>query len=65
MVSNKHPMVKTAIDIRRTIHRLEVWMQMSPHETEEIGVAAMVDSLKEIRKTIPREYLDADLERKE
>lgn len=61
MVSNKHPMVKTAIDIRRTIHRLEVWMQMSPNETDEIGVAAMVDKLQDLRKSIPKEYLDADL----
>lgn len=64
MQSKLHPLTKTAQDLRRTITRLEAYEQSFPNDPDVASgaVSKMIEDLKEVRRQIPKTFVDADLQ---
>lgn len=60
MVPKSHPLVKTAIELRRAIYRLEVLEQTNPNEFRDCKAHMVLANLRQTRKLIPSEYIDQD-----
>lgn len=65
LIIKLHPLAKTAIEARRAIQRLEVFMEIHP-EDEHVksgAVSVIIENLKEVRSHIPAPLRDVDLEK--
>lgn len=65
MSLKQHPLVRTAQDIRRSMHRLERFAQSPlpvPEDEKELA-QELYGTLDEAHKAIPAKYRDADLEK--
>lgn len=64
MLPKLHPLEKTAIEVRRAIHRLEHHQETNPNDPHVISgvVELVIRDLKAIRSYIPKELLDTDIQ---
>lgn len=64
MLPKLHPLEKTAIEVRRAIHRLENHRETNPNDPHVVSgtVDLIIRDLKVIRSHIPKELLDTDIQ---
>lgn len=61
MLPKHNPVAKTAIDLRRSIQRLENFIEQFPND-EHLEIAkTLIEDLKESRIHIPKDLVDIDL----
>jgi hypothetical protein len=56
-----HPIAKTAIQIRMTIKRLEVFISTEQNEEERKVARQLLTKFNDAQKVIPEDYIDVDL----
>jgi len=58
-----HPLVKTSVELRRSINRLEVFAKANPNDEHVVSgkLDEMVDKMKDVRLLIPASMRDADI----
>jgi hypothetical protein len=64
-IQRLHAFEKTAVQIRHTVKRLEVFTEVTKIEEERILAEQLLIKFKEIRNMIPEEFKDVDLKEKE
>lgn len=64
MQTVQHPLTKTATELRRSIYRLELFLQQNPKDEFAPRVADMIDDLKAARNKIPEQLRDLDVQGK-
>jgi outer membrane protein assembly factor BamD (BamD/ComL family) len=58
-----HPIAKTSIELRRSIQRLENFIERNPNDVYTPKVQELIEDLKSARSHIPSELRDQDIER--
>jgi len=63
MNAKQHPVAKTSIDLRRSISRLETFVEQFPGEETVVNgtVATLIEKLKDARAVIPKDLRDPDV----
>lgn len=58
-----HPLSKTAVDVRRAVGRLEIFMKSNADDEHVTSgcVARIIADLKSVQSHIPHELMDVDL----
>lgn len=56
-----HPMAKTSIELRRSIQRLENFIDRNPNDIYIPKVQGLIEDLKSARSHIPVELRDPDV----
>lgn len=56
-----HPLAKTAIQLRQSLHRLEHFKQTNPDDADIKAVDKLIEDLKSARNHIPKHLRDIDL----
>lgn len=64
MQTVQHPLSKTSTELRRSIYRLELFLQQNPSDAYAPRVAEMIDDLKAARNKIPEALKDLDVQGK-
>jgi hypothetical protein len=64
-VQRLHAFEKTSIQCRHTIKRLEMFVETSRDNEERTIAESLLSQFKQIRKSIPEEFIDVDLREKE
>jgi hypothetical protein len=64
MLPTKHPLAKTATDLRRGVTRLNAFKEQHPADDSVTNgdVDRTIEELKDARRHIPKQYWDVDLE---
>ena len=60
-----HSFEKTSIQLRHTMKRLEVFLEVTRDEQELALAKEILKKIKEIRNMIPEQYQDVDIKEKE
>lgn len=55
MILKDHPIRYTAIQVRRSIDRLETFKEMNPADAGKYGTQNLIDHLKNLYQLFPRE----------
>jgi hypothetical protein len=60
MLPTKHPLNKTAIDLRRSIGRLNVYKEQNPNDPYVLNgsVDEIIEDLQNANRHIPKELID-------
>lgn len=61
MIPVQHPLAKTSTELRRSINRLELFLEQNPKDEFAPRIADMIEDLKAARNKIPQSLQDLDL----
>jgi hypothetical protein len=64
-IQRLHAFEKTAVQLRHTIKRLEMFIDIERNEGNKALAEEMLRKAKDLRNIIPKEYRDVDLNKKE
>lgn len=64
MLPTRHPLEKTAIEVRRALQRLENLIKTAPHDkyVTDGAVSVVMRDLESIKNHIPKELQDTDIQ---